>query len=525
MKEALRLAGYAGTVLLLFGILSFAMSGRFDLWTGVHIAGGGVLLLASLAANLARVRRTVASQGAREGARAATGSVVFVALLVAINLLVARNPKTWDATESKIYTLGAKTLSVVAGIDKPVELVAFLPSGDRTRESLGELIHRYTARSPKITFRIVDPEKDPQVADQFGVTHQGALVARCGANTAQTSGGAGGEIDEGDLTSLLLKVTRPGNKILYTITGHGEPEADDMDSAAGLGQVAVALKQDNVEIKPLLLATAPAVPGDAAAVILAGPVKPLLPHELDALRGYLAKGGRLLAMINPGNDGGIAPLLADYRLTLDDDMIVDQEEVAFLGARLGLDPIVEDFPPHPITKDFKQRILLLQARSITIGVEGGLAGVTTQPLARTHESAWGEMSWKEMMQTGRVAKDTEDRGGPLVVAATATAKLAGEGGADASAPAKEARVVLVGDADWVANGNLSNFFNREFLINALHWLTGSEDLIVGPPKALRASRLDMTTADQRNLFRFGVLLLPEVLLIGGLVAWLRRKAL
>jgi ABC-type uncharacterized transport system involved in gliding motility auxiliary subunit len=130
-----------------------------------------------------------------------------------------------------------------------------------------------------------------------------------------------------------------------------------------------------------------------------------------------------------------------------------------------------------------------------------------------------------MMQTGRVANDPEDNSGPLVVAATATAKLAGEGGSEASSPAKEARIVLVGDADWVANGNLSNFFNREFLVNALHWLTGSEDLIVGPPKTLRASRLDMTTADQRNLFRFGVLLLPEVLLIGGLVAWLRRKAL
>jgi hypothetical protein len=59
----------------------------------------------------------------------------------------------------------------------------------------------------------------------------------------------------------------------------------------------------------------------------------------------------------------------------------------------------------------------------------------------------------------------------------------------------------------------------------VHWLTGSEDLIVGPPKSLRASRLDMTTADQRNLFRFGVLFLPEILLIGGIVAWFRRKSL
>jgi ABC-type uncharacterized transport system involved in gliding motility auxiliary subunit len=111
------------------------------------------------------------------------------------------------------------------------------------------------------------------------------------------------------------------------------------------------------------------------------------------------------------------------------------------------------------------------------------------------------------------------------VAATAVSKIASDGAVPSDAPEREARIVLVGDSDWVVNGNLEAFFNREFFANAVHWLMGSEDLIVGPQKTLRASRLDMTTADQRNLFRFGVLLLPEVLLIGGIVAWLRRKSL
>jgi ABC-type uncharacterized transport system involved in gliding motility auxiliary subunit len=525
MKEALRIAGYAGTVLLLFGVLSFAMSGQFDLWTAVHVTGGGVLLLAALAANLAGVRRTVAARGTRERAQAATGSVVFAALLVALNVAAARFPKTWDATENKVYTLGERTVQVVAGLSQPVELVAFFPVGDRGREALGELMSRYTARNPRLSFRFVDPEKEPQVADQFGVTHQGALAARCGSLKASTMGDATGAIGEGEVTSLLLKVSRPGTARVYALTGHGEPEVTDVQTPSGFGGVAQILKADGIELVPLLLATAPAVPPDASAVILAGPMKTLIPHELDALRAYVARGGRLLAMIDPGVDAGIAPLLADYRLTLDDDMIVDQEEVAFLGARLGVDPIIEDFPPHTITRGFKQRIILSQARSIGIGIDGGVAGVVVQPLARTHESAWGEIEWREMLSTGRVARTDADKAGPLVVAAAATVDIAGDGTAAAGEPPRQARIVVVGDADWAANGNLGSFFNREWLVNALHWLTGSEDLIVGPPKALRASRLDMTVADQRNLFRFGVLLMPEVLLIGGLVAWLRRKSL
>ena len=511
MKDALKIAGYAGTVLLLFGLLSFAFSGTFDLWTAVHVAGGGVCVLIALAANLGDVLRAVAAKGTRQRASALTGTLVFAALLVALNLLAARFPKSWDATESKVYTLGEKTIAVVTGLDKPVELAAFISSGDRNHAALDELLRRYAAHSPKLTYRFVDPEKDPQEADRYGVTRQGMLAARCGDEKAASEPPASGVFGEGEVTTLILKVTRPGGKRLYALTGHGEPEVTDLETAAGLGGLAAAMKDDNIEIRPLFLATATAVPDDAAAVILAGPVKPLIPHELDALRAYLGRGGRLLAMINPGTDPGLAPLLADYRLTLNDDMIVDQEEIAFLGARLGLDPIVEDFPPHPITRGFKQRLRLSQARSITIGIDGGLPGVVAQPLAKTHESAWGETKWKEMMTTGHVAKDPDDRAGPLLVAATATAG--------------NARLVLFGDSDWAVNGNLSAFFNKEFLVNAVHWLTGSEDLIVGPQKTLRASRLDMTTADQRNLFRFGVLFLPEILLIGGIVAWLRRKSL
>ena len=60
---------------------------------------------------------------------------------------------------------------------------------------------------------------------------------------------------------------RPGGKRLYALTGHGEPEVSDLESATGLGELAAALKEDNVEIRPLLLATAASVPEDAGGKI------------------------------------------------------------------------------------------------------------------------------------------------------------------------------------------------------------------------------------------------------------------
>jgi len=50
-------------------------------------------------------------------------------------------------------------------------------------------------------------------------------------------------------------------------------------------------------------------------------------------------------------------------------------------------------------------------------------------------------------------------------------------------------------------------------------------MIAERPRGLRPSRLDMTEADYRTLFRLGVLLVPEALLILGLGIWWRRHTL
>jgi len=192
-------------------------------------------------------------------------------------------------------------------------------------------------------------------------------------------------------------------------------------------------------------------------------------------------------------------------------MIVDEQQSPIFGARLGIDPVVEDFPPHPITRSFKERIVLLGARSVDARQEGGLEGASAQVVARTNESSWAETGYKDMLATNQVAKDAADRNGPISVAVAATAG--------------KARLLVMGDADLAGNENLSAFFNREFLLNAVQWLVGDEQLIAERPKGLRPSRLDMTQEDFSTLFRLGVLLLPEGLLILGLGVWWRRRSL
>lgn len=498
----------------MFGLLSYGLTAQFDLWTAIHVVGGGLLLAGAVAANVAGVRRSVVARGTLERAQAGMGALLFTALLVAVNIGAARYPFRWDATEQRVHTLADKTRAIVAALDRDVEILVFSPTGEPSREGLREVLDRVASLSSRVRWRFVDAERDPSLADQLGVTRQNVIVARAAeGGLSRQDLDAQGLIREEALARLIAKACRPEPRVVYALTGHGEPSVRDLETPNGLGDLARVLEDENFRVEDLLLSTASEVPADATVVIVAAPSKPLLDHERSALRAFLDRGGRLLALLDLETDADLDAVLADYRIVAGDAMIIDQEEIPFLGARLGLDPIISDFPDHPITKSFRERIVLAQARPIEPAAEGGLAGVEARVVARTGSGAWAEPRWREVLATGKVTPPPEGSFGAVSVAVAATTT---EGAT---------RILVVGDSDLARNGRIGSYFNREFLLGAVQWLAGDEELIAEPAKSLRASRLDMTEGDYRTLFRLAVLLLPEALLIVGLAFWWRRRLL
>ena len=525
MREAMGLLGLAGIVLLVFGLVPFVLSGVFDLWTALHVTGGGILVATAGALNFANLRRTLASRGARERLRVAAGGLLFVGLLITVNVIAARHPRSWDATENRIHTLSEKTLAVIRGLEQPVELIAFVAGGSPARGDLGELLERFATESPALTWRFADPVREPELATELGVRDEGVVVARLGSVSARGSGHTTFGWTEGALTHLLLKVSRPGPRVIYALSGHGEGAPDDAGSPDGLGLLAAALAEESFEVRSLLLSAEARVPEDTALLVIAGPVKPLTEHEVEQIEAWIDRGGRVLLMVDPGTAVGLGELLASYRIAIRDDVIVDPGRAPFVGSPLGLATIVDDFPAHPITRGFHERIALDRARSVDVLSSGRLPGVAVEAavLARTGERAWAERDFETMIESRRVDRSGEETTGPLPVAVAARAPRPGEPRGTSSPP--EARWVVIGDSQIARNVGIGVYFNREFLLNAVEWLVGNEPLIAAGPRGLRPSRLDMTRADYRNLFRFAVLLLPEILVILGLSVWWWRRSL
>ncbi|HXI04566.1 MAG TPA: hypothetical protein VNI57_15435, partial [Candidatus Saccharimonadales bacterium] len=99
-----------------------------------------------------------------------------------------------------------------------------------------------------------------------------------------------------------------------------------------------------------------------------------------------------------------------------------------------------------------------------------------------------------------------------------------ESGTGASAPAKERRVVLIGDADFASNAYLDMSGNSDLFLNAVGWLAQAGDLISIRPRDNRPQPVTLTAA-RANVLSAMTYLTPLVALIGAVLVWTQRKSL
>ena len=117
-------------------------------------------------------------------------------------------------------------------------------------------------------------------------------------------------VDEQNLTNALIKAVTGETRKVYFTQGHGEKDTASSDRT-GYSAIAQALGTDNYGVERLLLAQTREVPADATVLVVAGPQTDFLQPEIEAMGKYLARGGKVLAMIDPPGGPGApgTPLL------------------------------------------------------------------------------------------------------------------------------------------------------------------------------------------------------------------------
>jgi len=436
-------------------------------------------------------------------------TLVVLGILVILNYLAFKRAGRLDVTQEKLYSVSDQTIKTLESINKDIDVLAFFKEIGTDRRGFQDLIKEYERRSSKIKVQFIDPDKDPGVAKKYDVNEYGTVVLVSGNQNIKLKLSdliSGGIVDnaEQEITNALIKLSRDMRKTIYFLTGHGERDIRNSAEPQGLGMLSKALQDEAYEVKELLLLRESSVPQENSILIVAGPVKPILEKEIEAIKKYLDNGGKAVFMIEPRSGSDIALLLKDYGFNLGDNVIIDPSSKLVGGGDVA--PIVAQYPPHDITSDFKFATLFPYSRSIDVVNKDK---IRTTLIAETSEYSWAESNLA-LFDQGVAQKDSEDRPGPLGVAAV------GEIG-------EKTKIAVFGSVDFISNRFFNFSGNSDFFLNTIGWIVGDEELISIRPKVAREGKLTLTGNQSRVVFSLTVIVLPAIVLFSGIAVWWKRR--
>ena len=538
LKRVLGLVGWLGVALVGAALAISQLKPEWQWFRTLALAGLACTLLYILS-QWRDVARSFSGRNARLGSLAAASVIVVVAILVAINYLAKRHNKRWDWTAARQYSLSDQTKKVLQGLQRPMQIRVFAKPDDfsRFRERLDE--YQYENNQLKVEY--IDPERRPTLANQDKVVQMNTVVIEYDGRTERVTSDT-----EQALTNAIIKVIQGKQNKLYFVQGHGERSPDDSERS-GYSSIAGLLASENFATAKLVLAQQRQVPADATALVIAGPKDDFFPAEIDALKAYLAKGGKALFLIDPRERAdspaltNLVGLLKEWSIEVGDNVVInapvdvelkdgeaiDVKALASLPNSDGTFVLAAKYDPHPIVQGFRVLTAYRLVRSVSAVAAGG-SGPPAQNIVETTGTSWAETDTKRLSTSGQVAREPSkgDKPGPVSIAAAVSAAVSDAPPADPKAkpePRPETRVAVFGDSDFGSNGLLGFQGNHNLFMNAVNWIAQQENLISIRPRDPEDRRVTLTARQQSLIRLLAIFVIPGLILALGVQTWWRRR--
>ncbi|HEY5626968.1 MAG TPA: DUF4350 domain-containing protein [Nitrospira sp.] len=499
--------GIIGIALALAGIVGYSLAPT-KLWL-VTLAEGLALLCLVLffILHFQSVKNFSARRSTKMGANSLLMVVLFIGILVIVNFLAARHSVRWDFSENQNFSLSPQTHRIIRSLPRDVKITVFTREKDPGYQSYKERLDSYRQASPNITVEFVDPERQPKIAQTYGITRTDTAIFESGEQTVRVTSPS-----EAELTGGLIRVSKSSKKRVLFLEGHGERSLDDRERN-GFSIAREALIKQGYEVGSLSLLSETAVPENTAILVLAGPQRPVTTEEQNRIHAYVEQGGHLLLLIDPNSPAELNPLLNRWGLTAGPGVLVDLQDRLAEGDLTAL--LVRTFTEHEITQDLTAAVLFPLARHFTFDDQIG-KDWDFVPLARTSPNSWAETDLK-----GRVVNlnENEDVKGPLPMAVALSPKVPPAEGKPRPA------VVAIGNSTFASNAFLNFPGNSDFFMHTVGWLAQERDLIAIGPRDQALRPFTPNPLQERSLLYLQVILLPASLFIAGIIVWRKRRRL
>lgn len=439
-------------------------------------------------------------------------NIVFVVLFLGIVGMLAwlsgRYTISGDWTADARNTLSPASTELLKTIDGPVTITAFVRDDAQStalRKRITQIVGRYQQHHADISLRFINPDIEPQMTRDLGVRVEGEMVIRFGERSENLQ-----NLTEQSLTNALQRVAHSANQYVVFLEGHGERNPRGRANH-DLGDWATQLEAKGLNIQTLNLANTPQLPDNTSILVIASPQVSLLPGEFSIISKYLADGGNLLWLAEPGELHGLGGLAEQLGIEFQPGIIVDPTTLS-LGLQDPRFTIITEYGSQAVTANFDSVTLFPQASGIEV-VEG--SDWQAEPFLTSAANSWSETAELK----GELELNAgEDIPGPLNIGLILT-RNPGE----TETTDNEQRAIVIGDGDFLSNAYLGNAGNLNLGLNLVNWLSRDENFIDIPARTASDLKLELSPFSA-GLIGIGFLFIIPLSLLGiGILIWWRRR--
>lgn len=455
-----------------------------------------------------KVRTFFTGRQIKYGSNFLVFAIAVIGILAVVNFLANRYSIKWDLTEDKTNTLAPETIEALKSLPEKVDAIAFFSPQFPKEQAESLLTNLKSNSSGNFDFQFIDPVADPLTANKYEITTDGSIVLTMDDRKEQIK-----LATEEEIVTSIIKLMNPTQHAVYFLTGHGERDPLGTDDNS-YSQVKSVLESKNYRINTLNLIANTQIPADAEEIIIAGPIKPLTPEEVNLLKQFVDSGRSLILLQDPSPltqfDNSTDPmadyLMSDWGIQINNDFVIDPNSQYFAQA------VANEYGDHPIVQKLAGLITIFpSSRSITSSATPP-ANITLTTLVWTNAQAWGETDLEGLQQNQVTFNEGTDLPGPVPLA------IAG------SNSVSNGRIVVVGNSSFPITKYYSAFGNGDFIINAIDWAAQQDQLISLTPKKATQRFLVPPQNVIMNLLVLGsVFLMPGLILLTGIIVWVQRR--
>ena len=492
-----------------------------------------------------RTRRKMKIGRVRIGLNVVVQIVLILFLAAMVNSLAFKHYKRWDFSRDEKYTLSDKTKRFLDTLKGKMRITVFFSPNTPITTDVQDLVTEYQyAGKGKIDVERIDPERSPSRTKEFFdkykvVTDESLLVLDYDRRNKTVKASEMADVDQSGMavgegprvasfkgeqaiTSAMIDLVEGKKKTLGYVTGHKEPAISAPTSPISL--LKQFIENENIKFQELNLLDQPAIPADLNAVMIVGPQYDFSEREMQGLRDFWDKQGRVLVFVDPAaNTPRLRAFLDEIGVKVNDDRLMVFVRTGIQELALTRDVQAHFLADSPITKRLAdvRSIFVGGTASLTLDPNRGRAiNIQLQPLIQAEKGYFAETDYNTDNQV-KLQADAQKAGDvPLTIAASAEKG----GSADARVQVNSSRLIAVSNATFVQDtAIMQDQAALDFVSGAVNWLLSREQMIGIAPKIPKPLTFSLDPEGLRRLRWLLLVLMPLIPAAIGTVVWWQRR--